>query len=107
MVDLRTLTPAERARQLGHPEGEIGVAIAESLNTLNRGVNEAVFQRLGLIPKRLIGSFDPEAIIVLPAKIPRLLFQRWKSFRYPKRTSRIAILLRAQFLGRDSEQFVP
>jgi ubiquinone/menaquinone biosynthesis C-methylase UbiE len=50
MVDLRTLMPAERARQLGHPEGEIGVAIAESLNTLNRGVNEAVFQRLGLEP---------------------------------------------------------
>ncbi|WP_262269143.1 hypothetical protein [Microvirga yunnanensis] len=43
MVDLSTLTPAERAQQLGHPDGEIGLAITERLNTVNRRVNEAVF----------------------------------------------------------------
>jgi ubiquinone/menaquinone biosynthesis C-methylase UbiE len=48
MIDLADLTPAERARQLGRPEGEVGSAIAERLNAVNRGVNEAVFRRLGL-----------------------------------------------------------
>jgi hypothetical protein len=34
MIDLTALTPAERARQLGHPDGETGLAIAESLNSI-------------------------------------------------------------------------
>jgi len=50
MVDLSTLTPAERARQLGHPNGKIGLAIAEGMNLTNRGVNEAVLRRLRLEP---------------------------------------------------------
>lgn len=50
MVDLSTLTPAERARQLGHPQGLVGLAIAEGMNLTNRGVNEAVFRRLRLEP---------------------------------------------------------
>lgn len=50
MMDLKMLTPAEQARQLGHPKGDLGIAIAEGLNTVNREVNEAVFRRLGLRP---------------------------------------------------------
>jgi ubiquinone/menaquinone biosynthesis C-methylase UbiE len=50
MIDLRTLTPAERARQLGHPEGEVGRALAEGMNTTNRGAYERVFRRLHLRP---------------------------------------------------------
>ena len=50
MVDLEALTPAELARQLGQPEGEVGLVVAESLNTINRWVNEAVFRRLDLEP---------------------------------------------------------
>ncbi|MET0429330.1 MAG: class I SAM-dependent methyltransferase [Microvirga sp.] len=48
MVDLEALTPAELARQLGHPEGEVGLIVAESLNSINHWVNEAIFHRLGL-----------------------------------------------------------
>jgi SAM-dependent methyltransferase len=50
MVDPETLTPAELAQQLGHPQGEIGLAVAEGLNTINRWVNDAVFRRLDLTP---------------------------------------------------------
>jgi ubiquinone/menaquinone biosynthesis C-methylase UbiE len=50
MVDLEALTPAELARQLDQPEGEVGLVVAESLNTINRWVNEAVFRRLDLEP---------------------------------------------------------
>src|SRR4051812_13103893 len=48
MVDPETLSPAELAHQLGHPDGEIGMVIAEGLNIINRWVNDAVFRRLHL-----------------------------------------------------------
>jgi len=46
MPSLSDLTPAERARLLGKPEGELGVAIGENMNKNNAPVIEAVYQRL-------------------------------------------------------------
>lgn len=46
MIDLKTLTPAERARQLANPDGEIGIAIAISLNVGNKPLYDIVLPRL-------------------------------------------------------------
>ena len=45
-----SLTPAERARQLGNPEGAIGIAVAEWLNENNRQSNAEIVAMLGLAP---------------------------------------------------------
>lgn len=39
MAIVETLTPAERARQLGNPDGAVGLAIAERLNETNKESN--------------------------------------------------------------------
>ncbi|MCX7379913.1 MAG: class I SAM-dependent methyltransferase [Alphaproteobacteria bacterium] len=43
-----SLPPAEKARQLANPEGEIGLAVAEFLNGNNRSANTSNLARLGL-----------------------------------------------------------
>lgn len=48
MADLTALTPAERARLLGKPEGELGIAISGVMNQTNAKVIETVYRRLGL-----------------------------------------------------------
>ena len=48
MSSTQNLTPAERARQLGNPEGDTGIAIAERLSRINEQVNHAVFRLLAL-----------------------------------------------------------
>jgi hypothetical protein len=58
MVDIRTLIPGERARQSSHPDGYVDLAIAEGLNTINHGVNEAVFRRLRLQPGCCVLELD-------------------------------------------------
>jgi len=45
-IDLSQLDVETRARQLGRLEGEIGLAIAESLNVVNAGVHERAFGAL-------------------------------------------------------------
>ena len=46
MPSLSELTPAEGARLLAKPEGELGIAIGESMNKNNAPVIEAVYRRL-------------------------------------------------------------
>ena len=48
MPDLDKLTPAERATQLGKPEGEVGIAIGEVLNRTNSQVISAAYRSLEL-----------------------------------------------------------
>ncbi|MGA2494888.1 MAG: class I SAM-dependent methyltransferase [Roseiarcus sp.] len=48
MADFTTLAPAELVRQLGRPEGAVGVDIALRMNQLNAKVNEAVYSCLDL-----------------------------------------------------------
>ena len=48
MPSLSELTPAERAALLGKPEGELGIAIGESMNQNNAPVIEAVYRRLSV-----------------------------------------------------------
>jgi ubiquinone/menaquinone biosynthesis C-methylase UbiE len=48
MPDLGKLTPAERASQLGKPEGEVGIAIGEFLNRNNCQVIDAAYRCLEL-----------------------------------------------------------
>ena len=50
MTDLDRLTPAERAKQLGNPEGELGLAIAEGLNETNRHEYDGLIALLALKP---------------------------------------------------------
>ncbi len=48
MPSLSELTPAERARLAGKPEGELGIATAVFMNQNNAGIIEAVYRRLNL-----------------------------------------------------------
>jgi SAM-dependent methyltransferase len=48
VVDLSKLSPAEMARTLGKPEGEVGRAVGEMLNRVNAGVTDATLHRLNL-----------------------------------------------------------
>jgi SAM-dependent methyltransferase len=48
MVDLVSLSPSERARQLGKPEGEVGVELGLRLNKINNKITDHVYARLGL-----------------------------------------------------------
>src|SRR6516162_2532910 len=46
MASLAELTPAERAQLLSKPEGELGIALGESMNNTNARIIEAVYCRL-------------------------------------------------------------
>ena len=48
MIDLKSLSTAERARHLANPDGEIGVAIANSLNVGNKPLYDIVLPRLDM-----------------------------------------------------------
>ena len=48
MADLQDLTPAERASQLGKPEGDVGLAIAAWMNGYNRPFIAASYRALAL-----------------------------------------------------------
>ncbi len=48
MASLSDLTPAERARLLGRPEGELGIAIGGAMNQANAKIIETVYRRLRL-----------------------------------------------------------
>jgi len=48
MVSLSDLTPAERARLLAKPEGDLGIAIGEVMNQTNARIIETVYRRLRL-----------------------------------------------------------
>src|SRR5260370_17385393 len=48
MVDLTKLDPATTARHLRKPEGQIGLALADSMSERNWPVYEAAFKRLGV-----------------------------------------------------------
>jgi SAM-dependent methyltransferase len=48
MADLQDLTPAERASQLGKPEGDVGLAIAAWMNGYNRPYIAASYRALAL-----------------------------------------------------------
>ena len=48
MADLQDLTPAERAGQLGKPEGDVGLAIAAWMNGYNRPYIAASYRALAL-----------------------------------------------------------
>jgi ubiquinone/menaquinone biosynthesis C-methylase UbiE len=48
MAIFQTLTPAERARQLANPEGDVGRAVADWLNETNKAGNTKIVALLGL-----------------------------------------------------------
>ena len=48
MAIFETLTPAERARQLANPDGEIGIAVADWLNENNKQANTRVVEALAV-----------------------------------------------------------
>jgi SAM-dependent methyltransferase len=48
VASLSELTPADRARLLGKPEGELGIAIGGVMNQTNARIIETVYRRLGL-----------------------------------------------------------
>ena len=48
MPDLDKLTPAERASQLGKPEGDVGISIGETLNRTNSQVIDTAYRVLEL-----------------------------------------------------------
>jgi hypothetical protein len=48
MASLANLKPAERARLLGKPEGELGIAIGKVMNQTNAKIISTVYHRLGL-----------------------------------------------------------
>jgi ubiquinone/menaquinone biosynthesis C-methylase UbiE len=48
MADLNALSPSETARQLGNPEGDVGLEVGRRLNQVNKQVTEHVYDRLGL-----------------------------------------------------------
>ena len=50
MTGFSDLTPADKARQLGKPDGEMGLAVGEAMNRMNGAVTEAVYDRLHLEP---------------------------------------------------------
>jgi SAM-dependent methyltransferase len=50
MTSFSDLTPAEKARQLGTPDGEMGLAVGEVMNRMNGALTEAVYDRLHLEP---------------------------------------------------------
>ena len=49
MAIFEKLTPAERARQLGNSEGEVGIAVADWLNETNKAANAKTVALLGVI----------------------------------------------------------
>jgi ubiquinone/menaquinone biosynthesis C-methylase UbiE len=48
MVDLTQLPPAEMARHLGRPDGDVGLAVTERLNRVNGNITAEAYRRLGL-----------------------------------------------------------
>ena len=54
MPSLSDLTPAERARLLAKPEGELGIALGEVMNQTNAKLLETVYRRLRLQPRQSV-----------------------------------------------------
>ncbi|HUC60708.1 MAG TPA: class I SAM-dependent methyltransferase [Alphaproteobacteria bacterium] len=48
MIDFRTVDSATKAKHLGNPEGELGLAAGEFMNASNAQLHDAAFRRLGL-----------------------------------------------------------
>jgi ubiquinone/menaquinone biosynthesis C-methylase UbiE len=48
MIDLTQLPPAEMARHLGRPDGEVGLAVGERLNRVNENITAEAYRRLRL-----------------------------------------------------------
>lgn len=46
MVDLTQLPPAEMARHLGRPDGEVELAVTERLNRVNANITAEAYRRL-------------------------------------------------------------
>lgn len=54
MTKFSSLPPAEQARQLANPEGQLGLEIAEWLNINNRAANAAVIDQLDIQPSHRV-----------------------------------------------------
>ena len=50
MIDLTKLAPAELARHLGNPDGEVGLAVGLRINNTNGNITGETYRRLGLAP---------------------------------------------------------
>jgi ubiquinone/menaquinone biosynthesis C-methylase UbiE len=77
MPSLSGLTPAERARLLGKPEGELGIAISGVMNQTNAPIIEAVYRRLGLQTGQCvleIGFGNGRTVPMLMQQAERLTF---------------------------------
>jgi SAM-dependent methyltransferase len=59
MSVIYNLAPAERARQLANPDGELGLAVAEWLNGTNRAAYASFLGRLSLTPAASVLEIGP------------------------------------------------
>jgi hypothetical protein len=53
MVDFASLPPAEQTRQLGKPEGDVGIDVGLRMNSINSKIIESVYTRLRLADNTL------------------------------------------------------
>lgn len=73
-VDIRSLDPQTRARQLGRPEGAIGIALADAMNSMNGPINMAAFRALAPMAGHHLleigfgnGKLIPDLLALAPA----------------------------------------
>ncbi|MBI1218870.1 MAG: methyltransferase domain-containing protein [Rhodobacteraceae bacterium] len=71
MVDFTALPPAAQARQLGLPEGEVGIDIGLRMNRTNRAGNVAAVDRLELAPGHAVLEIGPGNGRLLPDLMAR------------------------------------
>ncbi len=77
MIDFNDLDDATKAKHLGHPEGEVGIAVADVMNVSNAKVHEAAFRRLApRSGERLleIGFGNGKLLPMLQAQAPGLSY---------------------------------
>ena len=66
MVDLSKLTPAEMARHLGKPDGEVGVAVSLQINKTNGNIISETYRRLNLVAGLHVLEIGPANGHLLP-----------------------------------------
>jgi SAM-dependent methyltransferase len=65
-IDLTKLPPAEMARHLGNPEGEIGVAVGLRINETNGNITSDTYRRLELVARMDVMEIGPANGHLLP-----------------------------------------
>lgn len=66
MVDVSKLTPAEMARHLGKPEGDVGIAVSLRINGINGNITSKTYRRLDLAAGMQVLEIGPANGHLLP-----------------------------------------